>query len=320
MLKMVSLDEYVQFFGEVPWDGIRAFGELTLYDRTPKELIHERIKDADVVFITKTPLGAAEFDAAPHLELICVVATGYNMIDTAEAARRGIVVCNAPGYSTESVVQHTFALLLELCVHVGEYSPLAHGPRWVENDGFSFLDFPVTEICGKTLGIVGFGAIGRRVAQVALAFGMKVLYNRRAGADAAVDGANIGYADLDALFRESDVVTLHCPLTPETKGLVNAARIASMKDGAMLINTARGPIIEDRALADALNAGKLAGAGLDVMTTEPPKADNPLLTAKNVVLTPHIAWAPLEARRRLMTICEDNVKAFVAGRPIHRVN
>ena len=320
MLKMVSLDEYVQFFGEVPWDGIRAFGELTLYDRTPRELVCERIKDADVVFITKTPLGAAEFDAAPHLKLICVVATGYNMIDTAEAARRGIAVCNAPGYSTESVVQHTFALLLELCVHVGEYSPLAHGPRWVENDGFSFLDFPVTEICGKTLGIIGFGTIGRRVAQVARAFGMQVLYNRRSGPDASVADAGIRYAPLDELFRNSDVVTLHCPLTPDTKGLINRENIAKMKDGALLLNTARGPVVEDQALADALNSGKLGGAGLDVMTTEPPKADNPLLTAKNVVLTPHIAWAPLEARRRLMVICEENVRAFVEGHPIHRVN
>ncbi len=320
MLKMVSLDEYVQFFGEVPWDGIRKYGELTLYDRTPAELVNERIKDADVVFITKTPLGAAQFDAAPGLKLICVVATGYNMIDTAEAARRGIAVCNAPGYSTESVVQHTFGLLLELCIHIGEYSPLAHGPRWVENTGFSFLDFPVTEISGKTLGIVGFGTIGRRVSEVARAFGMNVLYNRRSGPDAALDADNIRYATLDELFAKSDVVSLHCPLNDDTKGLVNARRIAAMKDGAMLLNTARGAVVDDRALADALNSGKLAGAGLDVMTTEPPKADNPLLTAKNCVITPHIAWAPLEARRRLMKICEDNVRAFVEGTPINKVN
>ena len=314
MRKLVSLDEHAETLGNISWAPMEPFGELVFYDRTLPGEAAARIADAEIVFTTRVQLGEAEFSAAPGLRLVCCFATGYNMVDVAAAARHGVTVCNVPAYSTDTVAQHAFALLLELCDRVGDYSAGAKGERWVSCGASNYLDYPVTELAGKTLGVVGYGSIGRRVAAIGAAFGMRVLYTRSAPPAGPQAGPG-EYCTLDALLAASDVVSLHCPLTDTTRRLIDARAITRMKDGALLINTSRGPVVDEAALAAALRSGKLGGAGLDVLCDEPPKADNPLLHAPNCFLTPHIAWASQEARERLMHECAENVRAFLAGAP-----
>ncbi len=299
----VILDGFVINPGDLSWKPLEELVSLNIYDRTPDELIVERARDAQIVLTTKTPLSAETMRQLPLLRHIGVLATGYNIIDMAAAAARGIVVTNIPNYGTASVAQGAFALLLELCHKVRLHSEAARSGEWSANPDWSFSKAPLTELAGKTIGIVGLGRIGKEVARIAEAFHMRVIaVSRTAG-------------DVDELFRTSDVVSLHCPLTPVTKGLVNADRLRRMKRTALLINTSRGPLIVEQDLADALNQDLIAGAGLDVLSTEPPPADHPLLLAKNCIVTPHVAWATQEARARLMDIGIANVAAFLRGKP-----
>jgi glycerate dehydrogenase len=306
--RIVVLDGHTLNPGDLDWQGIEALGELTVHDRTPLPQIVERAKDAGILFTNKTPLTAVRF--------IGVLATGFNIVDIAAARARGIPVCNVPGYGTASVAQHVFALLLELTQHAGHHGRTVRDGRWSASPDFCYWDFPLVELSGRALGIIGYGSIGEAVARIARAFGMIVLASARRPRSAP----DVEFASTDDVFRRADVVTLHCPLTEETRGMVNTARLATMKPGAFLINTGRGPLIVERDLADALNAGRLAGAGLDVLSTEPPAPDNPLLAARNCLITPHIAWATRAARARLMQIVVENLRAFLAGRPSNVVN
>jgi len=312
-LELVVLDGFTLNPGDLAWSALEALGECTVYERTAPELTLERARQADVVFTNKVVLGPAEFAQLPRLRYIGVLATGYNVVDVAAAREHGIVVTNIPAYGTRAVAQMTFALILELAQHVGHHARSVRDGRWSASRDFCYWDFPLVELGELTIGLVGFGRIGRAVAEVAAAFGMKVLAHDMAVASGAVPGATM--VDLETLFRQSDVVSLHCPLTAENKGLVNATRLALMKPSAFLINTARGPLVNEADLAAALNAGRLAGAGLDVLTVEPPLPDNPLLTAHNCLITPHISWATMAARRRLMDIAVRNLRAFIAGQP-----
>ena len=289
-MKIVVLDGFTLNHGDLSWG---TLGEATIYERTPPELVVERVGDAEVVLTNKVFVDVTKL---PKLRYIGVTATGYNVVDLAAARERGIVVTNVPGYATRSVAQHTFALLLELCHHVGHHAATIQ--KWPANPDYCYWNFPQIELAGLTMGIIGHGQIGREVEKLALAFGMRVLTRRS-----------------DDVFRDSDVVTLHCPLTPSTQGFVNAARLALMKRTAFLINTGRGGLVVEQDLADALNAGRIAGSGLDVLSTEPPRTDNPLLTAKNCIITPHIAWATRAARERLMGEVAENLRAFFSGRP-----
>ena len=316
-MRIIVLDGYTLNPGDLCWAALEALGECTVHDRTLPELTVERARNAEIVFTNKVVLGRAEFAQLPRLRYVGVLATGYNVVDVAAARERGIVVTNVPAYSTRSVAQMTFALLLELTQHVGHHAQTVRQGRWAQSKDFCYWDFPLVELEGLTLGLVGFGRIGRAVAEVALAFGMKVLAHTRSGKPSPIPGVEV--VALDTLFRDSDVVSLHCPLTADNKGLVNAARLALMKPTAFLLNTARGPLIDEPALAAALNAGRIAGAGLDVLAVEPPRADNPLLTAKNCLITPHIAWATAAARRRLLDIAVNNLRAFLAGTPVNAV-
>jgi glycerate dehydrogenase len=317
-MRIVVLDGYTLNPGDLTWDGLRALGECTIYDRTPIAETVARAQDADIILLNKAPLTAVMIEQLPKLRLVSVLATGYNIVDTKAARAHNIAVANIPTYGTGSVAQMTFAHLLNLTQHVAEHSQGVRAGRWTRNPDFCFWDFPLIEIAGKTMGLIGFGRIGQSVGQVAKAFGMKVIaYDVMFKQSPDPD---VQLVDLDTLFTRSDVVSLHCPLTPETTGLVNAARLAQMKSSAFLINTSRGPIIVAQDLADALNAGRIAGAGLDVLTVEPPPADNPLLTAKNCYVTPHISWATSAARERLMQMTVDNIKAFLAGTPQNIVN
>ena len=317
-MKIVILDGYCENPGDLSWESLEALGELTVYDRTAPEDVIARIGDADIVYTNKTPIPETAFAACPNIKLVSVLATGYNIVDCAAARKRGIPVCNVPGYSTASVAQLTFALLLELCHHVGHHSDAVHAGRWTSSKDFCFWDYPLVELDGKTLGIIGFGTIGRAVGKIARAMGMQVLAT---GSRPTEEGRQIAeYVELEELLQRSDVISLHCPLFPATAGIINKDNITKMKDGAMLINTARGGVIVEQDVTDALNSGKLAGAAMDVVSAEPIAADNPLLQAKNCIITPHIAWAPLEARQRIMSISTDNLKAFLAGAPIHVVN
>ncbi|MHB1356102.1 MAG: D-2-hydroxyacid dehydrogenase [Anaerolineae bacterium] len=317
-MKIVVLDGYTLNPGDLTWDGLRALGECTIYDRTPIAETVARAKDADIILLNKSPLTAAIIEQLPKLRLVSVLATGYNIVDTKAARAHNIAVANIPTYGTRSVAQMTFAHLLNLTLHVAEHSQAVRAGRWTNNPDWCFWDFPLIEIAGKTMGLIGFGRIGQSVGQVAKAFGMKVIaYDVMLKQSPDPD---VPLVDLDTLFSQSDVVSLHCPLTPETTGLVNAAHLAQMKSSAFLINTSRGPIIVPQDLADALNTGRIAGAGLDVLTVEPPPADNPLLAAKNCYITPHISWATSAARERLMQMTIDNIKAFLAGTPQNIVN
>ena len=314
--KIVVLDGYALNPGDLSWAGLEALGDCAVYDHTPPEMVLERAFAADVILTNKTLLTATAIAALPRLKYIGVLATGINVVDIAAARQRGIPVTNIPAYSTPSVVQMTFALLLELTQHVGHHARTVRDGRWCQNRDFCYWDYPLVELDGLTFGAIGYGRIGRAVAAAARAFGMNVL---ACGTSPKTDPPT-QFTDLESLLAESDVVSLHCPLTVANQGFINARRLALMKPSAYLINTARGPLVDEQALADALNAGRLAGAGLDVLSQEPPSPDNPLLKAKNCLITPHIAWATRAARSRLMETAVANVRAFQAGQPANVVN
>ena len=316
-MKIVILDAYAANPGDLSWDEFAALGDLTVYDCTAQQDAATRIGDAEVVFINKVRLTDEIFAACPNLKLVSILATGYNIVDLAAAKRRGITVCNVPGYSTRAVVQMTFALLLEICQQVGLHSGAVHTGRWQTCPDFCFWDRPLIELDGKTMGIVGYGAIGSAVGTVAQALGMKLLVTAR-HEKPVPEGAR--FVSLPELLAQSDVVSLHCPQTAENARMIDAGALAQMKDGAILLNTARGGLLDEQAVADALRSGKLLAAGMDVVSAEPIRADNPLLTAPNCFLTPHIAWAPLETRRRLQAISAENLRAFLAGKPQNVVN
>jgi glycerate dehydrogenase len=316
-MKIVVLDGYTLNPGDMSWQALESLGDCTVYDRTPKEQVAERAAGAEVVLTNKVLLGAEQLAQLPQLRYIGVTATGYNVVDVEAARQQNIVVTNVPAYSTASVAQMVFALLLELTQQVGHHARLVREGRWAASPDFCFWDRPLVELDGLTLGIVGFGAIGRRVACLARAFGMQALvytahpekYRETA------EGKEARFVDLDELFRASDAITLHCPLTEETRAMVDVRRLELMKPTAYLINTGRGPLVDETALAAALNAGRIAGAGLDVLSAEPPPATNPLLQAANCCITPHIAWATRAARERLLETAVANVRAFLAGQP-----
>ena len=315
-MQIVILDGHAVNPGDLSWDCLRAFGTLSVYDRTPAEFTAQRLIGADVVFTNKTAIDEAALERARNLRMIGLLSTGYDVVDLAAATRRGIVVCNVPSYSTDAVVQHTFALLLEICSLVTLHDREVHRGRWTHSPDFCFWDAPLIELSGKTFGILGCGEIGCRVAGAAAAFGMRVIgYSR--GEHPAFIGERVS---LDGLFAESDVLSLHCPATPETRGIINAATIARMKDGAILLNTARGTLCVAQAVADALARGKLRAYAADVAEREPISRNDPLLAAKNCILTPHIAWAPRETRQRLLRLAAENLRAFLNGAPINRVN
>jgi glycerate dehydrogenase len=318
-MKIVVLDGYTLNPGDLSWKELEELGDLIVYDRTPIELVLERSADADIVFTNKTPLGSEVINQLNKLKFIGVLATGYNVVDVLAAKVKGIVVSNVPGYGTSSVAQFTFALLLELCHRVQRHSDTVMDGRWSKSRDFSYWDSPLTELAGKTIGIVGFGDIGGKVGDLATAFGMKVIATARRQ-NGQEHRQNFRWSDLDTLLRESDVVSLHCPLFPETQGLLNGQRLKTMKRSAFLLNTSRGPLIVEKDLADALNDETIAGAAVDVLSIEPPSNDNPLFTAKNCIITPHIAWATTEARQRLMRIAANNLSEFINGRPVNIVN
>lgn len=318
-MKIVVLDGYALNPGDLSWQALREAGDLVVYDRTPADKVYERSSGAEVILTNKTVLTGEMLLKLTGLKYVGVLATGYNVIDTVEAGKLGITVTNIPAYSTDSVAQLVFAFLLELCFHVQKHSDSVHAGEWQRSVDFSYRKFPLTELASKTIGIIGYGNIGKKVGGIATAFGMNVVAYSRLQ-KGKTNEANFRWVDLNELFSVADVVTVHCPLTPETKGLVNAERLAMMKKTAFLINTSRGPVVSEKDLADALNNGVIAGAGLDVLSSEPPSGDNPLLTAKNCIITPHIAWATLEARTRLMEIAVANVKAFLTGRPVNVVH
>ena len=318
-MKIVVLDGYTLNPGDISWEGLEALGEVTVYDRTKPEEVVERIGDAQVVYTNKTPITRYTLDQCGNIRFIGVLATGYNIIDIEAAKEKGIPVSNIPTYGTAAVSQFAIALLLELCHHIGEHSDAVKNGEWTSNPDWCFWKYPLVELAGKTMGIVGFGRIGQDTGKIAQALGMKVLafdaYKRP-----ELESETCRYADLDTLLAESDVISLHCPLFPDTEGIINKDTIAKMKTGVMIINDSRGPLIVEEDLRDALNSGKVAGAALDVVSTEPIKMDNPLLSAKNVILTPHIAWAPKESRQRLMDIAVENLQCFVDGAPQNVVN
>ena len=318
-MKITILDGYPLNPGDLDWGYLEKYGDVTVHERTAAAEVAERAAGATAVLTNKVPLGADALRQLPDLKYIGVLATGYNIIDTAYAKKHGIVVTNVPGYSTQSVAQLTFALLLELCHHVQRHSDSVKAGKWSRSPDFSFWDYPLMELAGKTMGIVGFGDIGKQVADIATAFGMQVVAQSRTETDQS-HRRNFRWAGLDELLDQSDVVSLHCPLTPQTQGMINADALARMKASAFLLNTSRGPLVEGEALAAALNADRLAGAGVDVLAVEPPEANNPLFAAKNCLVTPHIAWATKEARTRLMGTVDENLKAYLAGRPINVVN
>ena len=312
-MKIVILDGYALNPGDLSYDCLRQFGELTIYDRTTPEELIARAIDADVLLTNKVVLGDKEFTQLPRLRYIGVQATGYNVVDVEAAHRHGITVTNIPAYSTDSVAQMVMAHLLNIAQHVGHYAELNRAGRWATSPDFCYWDTPLIELADKQMGIIGFGRTGSAVAHLAKAFGMKVAAYTSKPQEELPEG--IIKMSLEELFHTSDVVSLHCPLTPTTHHLVNAERLALMKPTAILINTARGPIIDEQALADALNSERIYAAGIDVLCEEPPRQGSPLLTARNCFVTPHIAWATLEARTRLLKICEENLRAFVEGSP-----
>ena len=315
-MKIVVLDGYCLNPGDLDWSGFEPIGSITVYDRTPATLTVERSKDADVLLTNKTVLNAENMSQMPNLKYVGVLATGYNVVDLEYAAGRGITVTNIPAYSTASVAQMVFAHILNIANSVEHHSQLVRGGAWSSSIDFCFWDRPQIELAGKTIGLVGLGNTGMATARIALAFGMKVI--AVTSKKSLPEGIkSVSYSDL---WQQSDIVSLHCPLSADTRNLVNASTIAQMKPSAILINTGRGPLIDEQALADALNSGRIAAAAVDVLSTEPPAADNPLLTARNCYITPHIAWATREARQRLMDIAVGNLKAFAEGKPVNVVN
>lgn len=317
-MKLVVLDGYTLNPGDLTWEGLEKFGDLTVYDRTPEDKIVERIGDAEIVFTNKVPITRETLDKT-NIKYIGVLATGYNIVDVEAAKEKEIVVTNVPTYGTDSVAQMVFAHILEICHHVAAHSEAVKNGEWTNNPDWCFWKYPLIELSGKTIGIIGFGRIGQAVGRIAQAFGMKVLaYDKYQNKD--LENETLKYVELDELLANSDVISLHCPLFDENKGMINKNTIAKMKDGVIIINTSRGPLIVEEDLAEALNSGKVYAAGLDVVSEEPIKADNPLLKAKNIFITPHIAWAPKESRQRLMDIAVNNLKKFLEGCPVNVVN
>lgn len=317
-MKIVILDGYTENPGDLSWAGFEALGALTVYDRTPEEEIVNRIGDAEIAITNKTPITAATIAACPSLRYVGVLATGYNIVDVGAARAAGVVVTNIPTYGTQAVAQFAIGLLLEICHHIGHHDQAVHAGRWADNADWCFWDYPLIELAGKTMGIIGFGKIGRAVGRISRALGMRVLACDSVECE---EGRETGeYVSLDELLACSDVISLHCPLFPETRGLIRAETIAKMKDGMILINNSRGPLIVEADVAEALERGKIYYAGVDVVETEPIREDNPLLGAKNCLITPHISWAPKESRQRLMDIAVDNLRAFVEGHPINIVD
>ena len=316
-MNIVILDGFTLNPGDLSWKDLQSLGGCAIYDRTPPAELSRRAAEADILLTNKTELTAGHIQNLPRLKYIGVLATGTNIVDLAVARARGIPVTNVPTYGTKSVAQLTFALLLELAHHAGHHAGTVREGRWTRSADWCYWDFPLVELDGLTLGLVGRGRIGRAVSELGAAFGMKVVaYDPAAGTAPAF----VRLVELDALLRESDVVSLHCPLTPQTANLVNASRLSLMKPTAFLLNTSRGPLVDELALAEALNSGRIAGAAMDVLAKEPPPADNPLLTAKNCILTPHLAWATRAARSRLMKLAVENVRAFLQGKPQNVVN
>lgn len=319
-MKISVIDGYTENPGDLSWDGLRIFGDVVIYDHSTKDEaeIIRRIGDAEIVVANKSPISRRVLDACPNVKYITVQATGYDPIDYAYAREKGIPVSNVPTYGTASVAQFAIALLLEICGHAAHHSDAVHAGRWAESGEWTFWDYPMIELAGKTMGIIGFGRIGQNVGRIAKALGMNVIaFNRSRSAE----GAEIAeYVELDELLRRADVVSLHCPLFPETRGIINRETIAKMKDGVIIINNSRGPLVVEQDLADALNSGKVYAAGLDVVSSEPISADNPLLKAKNCLITPHISWAPKESRQRIMDCTVENIRAFQAGKPQNVVN
>ena len=320
-MKIVVLDGYTENPGDLSWDELAKLGDLTVYDRTPvndEAEIIRRIGDAEMVYTNKTPISRRVIDACPNMKFISMLATGYNVVDYVYAKEKGIPVTNVPTYGTASVSQFSIALLLEVCHHIGHHDASVHAGNWAKCIDWCYWDYPLIELDGKTIGIIGFGRIGQSEGRIAKALGMKVLaydlYPNDSGRAIA------DYVSLDELYAKSDVISLHCNLTPENTCMINKDSIAKMKDGVILINNARGQLINEQEVADALNSGKMGAAGLDVVYTEPIREDNPLLKAKNCIITPHISWAPKESRQRIMDCAVENAKAYIAGSPINVVN
>jgi len=315
-MHIVILDGRALNPGDLSWDCLKEFGDVTFYPQTDtEEQTVARLQDAKIVLLNKVPITERVLAACPELKLICVLATGYNVVDIQAAARRGIPVCNVPGYGTAAVAQFTIALLLELCHRVGHHDHVVHAGKWSRSADFCFWDTPQMELEGKTLGIIGYGSIGQAVGNIARAFGMRVIAHsrsRRPGVDC--------YVELDQLLAQSDVISLHCPLFPENTGMINGQTIAKMKDGVILLNTARGALVDEAALAEGLRAGKIRGAAVDVVCSEPILASNPLLTAPNCIITPHMAWAPLESRQRILDATVGSIRRFLAGEKVPCVN
>lgn len=319
-MKLVVLDGYTENPGDLSWDALRRFGELTVYERTSDDQseVAERIKGADIVVANKTPIRAEVINSAGALKYITILATGYDIVDVAAARARGIPVSNVPSYGTAAVAQFAIAMLLEICHHVAHHSETVHAGRWESCADWCYWDYPLIELAGKTMGIIGFGRIGQQTGRIAKALGMHILATGSRPTDAGREIAD--YVELDELLARSDVISLHCPLFPSTRGIISRENIARMKDGVILLNNSRGALVDEQALADALNSGKVYAAGLDVVSTEPIRGGNPLLKAKNCFITPHISWAPKEARERIMDCTVKNIEAFLDGKPVNVVN
>src|SRR5665647_2808774 len=323
-MKIVVLDGYTLNPGDITWKGLEKLGEVTVYDRTSYslsgvDLIVERAKDAEIVFTNKTPLPREVLEQLPNLKFVGVLATGYNVVDVAAAKEKGITVTNIPTYGTDAVSQMAIALLLEMCHHIGSHSESVKRGEWSNNVDWCYWNFPLIELSGKTMGIIGYGKIGQVTGKIAQALGLKVIaFDSYKNKD--LECETMKYVSMDKLLTDSDVITLHCPLFESTKGIINKDTISKMKDGVMIINNSRGPLVVEEDLAEALNNGKVAGAAVDVVSSEPIKEDNPLLKAKNCIITPHISWAPIESRQRLMDIAIDNLERFLGGNPINIVN
>ncbi|MEA5138558.1 D-2-hydroxyacid dehydrogenase [Arcicella rigui] len=318
-MKIVVLDGFTLNPGDLSWDNLYSLGDVVIYDRTTQDEILERSQDAEILLTNKTPLRADVITQLKSLKYIGVLATGYNVVDIEAAQKQGIAVTNIPAYGTDSVVQMTFALILELTQHVQAHSDSVFAGKWAESKDFCYWNFPLIELAGKTIGIIGFGTIGQKVADVATAFGMNVLGNSRNPTEQS-HRKNFQWASISEILEKSDIISIHCPLTKETEGLINTSNLLKMKSSAFLINTSRGPIVVDADLAEALNKGIIAGAAIDVLPVEPPSKDNPLFSAKNCIITPHIAWATKEARERLLNMAIENIQYFYKGTPKNIVN
>ena len=323
-MEIVVLDGYTLNPGDLTWDGFKEIGDIIVHDRVSYKLGEQdqvvgKVGDAEIVLTNKTPIAREALDKMPNVRYIGVLATGYNVVDIEAAKARGITVTNIPTYGTHAVAQMTFALLLEICHHVGSHNEMVKDGLWNRNPDWCFWKFPLIELADKTLGIIGYGRIGKAVGKIGLAMGMKVLVHDQYAMDID-DLADVQFVELDQIFQESDVISLHCPLTDSTKGIINRTSIDKMKESAIIINTSRGPLIVEQDLADALNEGRIYGAAVDVVSHEPIEENNPLLSAQKCIITPHISWAPKESRVRLMQAAVENLKKYLEGNPINVVN